>query len=206
MTVSFPEAIAATVVVTTCDRLQLLAVAVEALERQTFRSFEILVVENGPERGVRQFCAAKRIRYLHEPHRGLSRARNAGGRAARGEVVAFIDDDSTPQADWLERLVEPFRDPRVGAVTGTIQYMQALGGGRVMSNQVSEQHAARRPARTFGPESRRWFTSAALGGVGDGSWTPYPYTFDGVVKALNDVMTYDWAGFLTKRIKDVAPD
>jgi predicted metalloprotease with PDZ domain len=43
-------------------------------------------------------------------------------------------------------------------------------------------------------------------GVEDGVWEARPYTFEDVVKGLNDVMPYDWASFLTKRIKDVAPE
>ena len=42
-------------------------------------------------------------------------------------------------------------------------------------------------------------------GVKDGSWTPLTYSFDDVVQALNEVMPYDWAGFLTARVKDVSP-
>ena len=161
--------VAATVVVTTCDRLPHLAVAIEALERQSFRNFEILVVENGPERGARAFCAEKKIRYVHEPRIGLSRARNAGARFARGELVAFMDDDAIPQEDWLEQLLEPFSDASIAASTGTIRYMKALGYGRAMSEEAFEPGAALRPVRTFGSDTRRWFTVAALGGIGDGS-------------------------------------
>lgn len=42
-------------------------------------------------------------------------------------------------------------------------------------------------------------------GVKDGSWMPLTYTFEDVVKGLNEVVPNDWAGFLTARIKDVAP-
>jgi predicted metalloprotease with PDZ domain len=42
-------------------------------------------------------------------------------------------------------------------------------------------------------------------GINDGSWTPVVYTFEDVVAGLNKVMPYDWAGFLTRHIKDVAP-
>ncbi len=42
-------------------------------------------------------------------------------------------------------------------------------------------------------------------GVKDGSWMPLTYTFEDVVKALNEVVPNDWAGFLTARVKDVAP-
>jgi predicted metalloprotease with PDZ domain len=43
-------------------------------------------------------------------------------------------------------------------------------------------------------------------GVKDGNWSELTYTFEDVVKGLNDVLPYDWAGFLTKRVKDVAPE
>jgi predicted metalloprotease with PDZ domain len=45
----------------------------------------------------------------------------------------------------------------------------------------------------------------AFFGVKDGSWTVLPYTFEDVVKALNDVQPYDWAGFLSAHMREVAP-
>ncbi|WP_293907349.1 peptidase M61 [Phenylobacterium sp.] len=45
----------------------------------------------------------------------------------------------------------------------------------------------------------------AFFGVKDGSYTELPYTFDDVVKGLNDVLPYDWSGFLTTHMRDVAP-
>src|SRR6185436_11284377 len=42
-------------------------------------------------------------------------------------------------------------------------------------------------------------------GVKDGNWSELTYSFEDVVKGLNEVMPYDWADFLTRRIKDVAP-
>jgi len=146
-----------------------LAVAIDALERQTIGNFEVLVVENGPERGAREFCAARGIRYVHEPRIGLSRARNTAARAALGDIVAYIDDDAEPQEDWLEHLLAPFCDRSIRASTGTIRYMKAIGNDRVMSDEDIEPGMALRPAGTFGPETRRWFTIAALGGIGDGS-------------------------------------
>ena len=42
----------------------------------------------------------------------------AGVAAAQGDIVAFIDDDAVPRADWFRRLVRHFDDPRVGGVGG----------------------------------------------------------------------------------------
>ena len=49
---------------------------------------------------------------------GLSDARNTGVAGATGALIAFLDDDATPEPDWLEHLVAPFADPGVVAVGG----------------------------------------------------------------------------------------
>lgn len=59
--------------------------------------------------------------------------------------------------------------------------------------------------RTGGKKSLDDFARTFFG-IDDGSWTTVTYTFDDVVAALNKVMPYDWAGFLTDRIKKVRPE
>ncbi|WP_210443329.1 glycosyltransferase family 2 protein [Nocardioides sp. SYSU D00065] len=54
----------------------------------------------------------------NQESRGLSGARNTGAAAASGALVAFLDDDATPEPDWLAHLTAPFADPRVVAVGG----------------------------------------------------------------------------------------
>lgn len=49
---------------------------------------------------------------------GLSGARNTGIALATSDVVAFLDDDATAEADWLDRLLAPFEDPHVLGVGG----------------------------------------------------------------------------------------
>jgi hypothetical protein len=49
---------------------------------------------------------------------GMIAAMQRGTAATTGEVVAFTDDDAVPHADWIERLVAAFTDPKVGAVGG----------------------------------------------------------------------------------------
>jgi len=62
-------------------------------------------------------------------------ARNAGIRATNSPILAFTDADCRPQPDWLQSLVQPFQDPKIGVVVGEIS---ALPG-----NTLLEQHAER---------------------------------------------------------------
>jgi histidinol-phosphate phosphatase family protein len=65
---------------------------------------------------------AGRVQVLRGPARGPAAARNVGWRAARGEWVAFVDDDVLPRVDWADRLCEDLRaaGDDVAAVQGAI--------------------------------------------------------------------------------------
>jgi GT2 family glycosyltransferase len=115
----------ATIVVTTCNQPASLIRCLDALLSSNYKSFEIIVVENrpGPQSRTRDALRGydTRVRYVEEPVPGLSRARNAGLVEARGEVVAFTDDDVVVDPDWLPALVAAFdAAPDVDAVTGLI--------------------------------------------------------------------------------------
>src|SRR5256885_6964424 len=89
------------VVVPTCGRPDLLRRCVAALEAQSLAAdaYEIIVVDDTLAR------------------RGPAATRNIGWRRARAPVVAFTDDDTVPDADWLARGLAAF-EPGVGAVAG----------------------------------------------------------------------------------------
>ena len=115
-----------TVVVPTCDRPELLRRSLETLLSQDYPDYEILIVDNAPRRPataelVAGYAASKvRIRYATEPRRGVAHARNRGLAEARGELVAFADDDVLVDRGWLAALVAGFADERVTGVTGLV--------------------------------------------------------------------------------------
>src|SRR6058998_2359990 len=85
---------------------------------------DILVVDNGSSDGTVEAVralAGDTVRCIVEPGAGATRARNAGARAARGEVAAFIDDDALPRPGWLAALLDPFSDARIGCVGGRVR-------------------------------------------------------------------------------------
>jgi cellulose synthase/poly-beta-1,6-N-acetylglucosamine synthase-like glycosyltransferase len=84
---------------------------------------EILVVDNGSSDATAALIQERRVRYLREPRRGVSQARNLGIAASRGEILAFVDADCLVEPHWLPELVRPFEDPEVGAVAGELQHV-----------------------------------------------------------------------------------
>lgn len=105
----------------TLDRWDRIVAALESVRRQSRPAEEtILVVDHNADLLAR--CAAfEGVRVLENGHtRGLSGARNTGLEAARGDVVAFLDDDAEADPAWLEHLVSPYSDPSVVGVGGRV--------------------------------------------------------------------------------------
>jgi glycosyltransferase involved in cell wall biosynthesis len=105
--------IAVTVILCTYNRAHSLGRTLESVATQSLAEgmeWEVLVVDNNSKDSTRQVVESfqnrfpGRFRYLREGQQGISFARNAGIREARGEVIAFIDDDETAAVGWLENL------------------------------------------------------------------------------------------------------
>ncbi|WP_162913306.1 glycosyltransferase family 2 protein [Rhodospirillaceae bacterium SYSU D60014] len=97
------------VVICTYNRADMLPPCLNSLCKQKFDrgSYEIIVVDNNSTDRTRQvvdgFAAhTSNLSYLFEPAQGLSHARNAGWRNARGRFVAYVDDECRMPANWLK--------------------------------------------------------------------------------------------------------
>ena len=110
-----------TVAVCTRDRPEELRSCLAALCALTLPANEILVVDNAPsDERTAQVCGDFPVRYVREDVKGLNWARTRAAREARGEIIAYMDDDARPDPCWLEALLRPFRQPAVAAVTGLV--------------------------------------------------------------------------------------
>ncbi len=119
------------VVVPTLGRQELLNQCLAALTAQQFppSRYEIVIVDDGPSTSTRAVVEAWRARVGAEGPRisyiansgvhGPAAARNRGWRAARGSIVAFTDDDTIPDPQWLVHGMRAFGED-VQAVWGRI--------------------------------------------------------------------------------------
>jgi GT2 family glycosyltransferase len=116
---------AVTVAICTRNRPELLGRALQSVLRQPYSEFDVVVVDNSASSGATaryvQALGDDRVRVVHEPAPGLSRARNAALIAARHDIVAFTDDDVVVDGEWLTALGRTFAaEPRTACVTGLV--------------------------------------------------------------------------------------
>jgi len=106
------------------ERLGQLRETIASLRDQTYATGDIVViVDHNPalHEQLRTLTADGGRVAPNSGDRGLADARNSGIALARGEIVAFIDDDARADNGWLQRLVECYRDPAVIAAGGRIE-------------------------------------------------------------------------------------
>ena len=97
------------------DGLRALLDSLAALEPP---ALEVIVVDRSTGDEVARTCSEYPVQLLHEPSAALADARRHGAAAGRGEIVAFLEDDSVVDPLWLAGLGANFSDPLVMAVTG----------------------------------------------------------------------------------------
>jgi glycosyltransferase involved in cell wall biosynthesis/GT2 family glycosyltransferase len=118
------------VAIPTRDRPESAAETVAALLDSRYPSdrFEVIVVDNRSpdeaavgEEAVAGALSDERVRVLREPISGGANARNRGLEKARGEIVAYVDDDVIVDRDWLATVAGAFEEAEnVGAVSGLV--------------------------------------------------------------------------------------
>jgi cellulose synthase/poly-beta-1,6-N-acetylglucosamine synthase-like glycosyltransferase len=118
---SCPTHPSVSIIVCTLGNRSTLWGCLRSLLAQECHHFETLVVLNGqPDADLAQAVAGTPLRLLNEPRRGVCGARNRAIPDARGEILAFVDDDVIAHPDWLHELLKGFEDPSVACVTGRV--------------------------------------------------------------------------------------
>ena len=87
------------VIIPTHNRRRLLERAISSVRAQTFKDYELIVVDDGSEDSTPDLLRSLRgqVTALFQPNRGVAAARNLGIQGSRGELIAFLDSDD----EWL---------------------------------------------------------------------------------------------------------
>lgn len=114
------------------NKIQYIEKTVSSLLAQSFTDFELLAVDDGSTDGTaalldRLALADRHLRVLHKVNGGVSSARNAGLKAAKGEWVVFADGDDAVPTDWLERLYAAVQDSGADIVISGVTKVSASG-------------------------------------------------------------------------------
>jgi len=151
------------------------------LKRQTFRDFEVVVVDSGSDDGTLEIVESEEVilEHIRKEDFSFGRSLNIGCKAAKGEILVFISAHCYPETeDWLRHLIDGFEDDKVAAVYGR-------------QRGVPDSHFSER--QIF----RRWFPDASVSRQEDpfsnnancairrSLWHEFPY--DETLTGLEDV-------------------
>ena len=112
-----------TVVIPTLVAGETLRSCLGSLEKQTWRDFEVIVVDNSG-RGLARDSAGARPRIIENTHNvGFGAAVNQGIQGSASELIATLNDDAEACPEWLEALVEGMDDdPQAGMCASCVLF------------------------------------------------------------------------------------
>jgi GT2 family glycosyltransferase len=124
---SSPPAELVSVIVVNWNRWPLLRACLHSLARQTYQPFEVILVDNGstdgsPALARAEFTPLLTLRIIENPdNRGFCAANNQGIAAARGSLIALLNNDAEAAPEWLAALAAPFQHhPELGMAASKI--------------------------------------------------------------------------------------
>jgi GT2 family glycosyltransferase/radical SAM superfamily enzyme YgiQ (UPF0313 family)/Tfp pilus assembly protein PilF len=125
---SGPERVLSSIIIPVFNNLSLTRQCLESISENTDAPHEIIVVDNGSSDGTREYLqgleAAGWVRVItNRNNQGFAKASNQGAKAARGEYLVFLNNDTIVQPGWLPELVACARkDEQIGAVGAKLLY------------------------------------------------------------------------------------
>lgn len=157
------------VVIPTFQRPDELGRCLGALASQDYPAFDIIVVDNSAGHAETERVARKwKARYVTEAKKGLCRARNRGALVSSADIVAYLDDDSVPEPQWLSGLVHEFRDPNVMGVGGKTVPLSLESDAEKLFASIRGGAYNRPVPLVVDRETPYWFEICGFGGIGAG--------------------------------------
>lgn len=152
------------VIVATYNGAQTLERALNSILSQSYRSYEVIVVDDGSTDNTKEIIAKynDKVRYLYQENSGVSSARNAGVKIARGQWLSFLDADDWYCRERLQRfadIVEMF--PNVDFVVGDYHY--AKSDGEIIKRSIDESEFGRHMLETADEKGLNLLEASGLG-------------------------------------------
>lgn len=160
------------VIMATYNRAEYIEDAIDSIKRQTFKNYEIIVVDDGSTDNTKEILEKfKDVRYIPLAHGGIATARNAAVKAARGKWIAFLDSDDMWKESKLQKQVD---------------YLQAHPDCRIVYSEFSnfteipEEEMDERQKELLRTDDIHWYLPSALVdarlfaevGLFDKTWEP----------------------------------
>lgn len=114
------------VVVPTYNEEKTIEGTLKALVRQSYRNFEIIIIDSGSKDGTLEILKKyqrnyRRIKLRKIKEKNIANARNTGLKHAKGEIIAFLDCGRIPPRNWLKKILKSFRNKNIVGVGGSFK-------------------------------------------------------------------------------------
>ena len=136
------EAKTASIIIPTFNGASRIGYCLDSLVKQTAgRNVEILVVDDGSTDNTADVIRGySSVRLITQANAGPASARNRGALAAQGTILLFTDDDCVPLPDWLDAMLEPFKDADVVGAKGVYRTHQKSLAARFVQIEYEDKY------------------------------------------------------------------
>jgi glycosyltransferase involved in cell wall biosynthesis len=129
------------IIIPTYKRAPFLKHALQALKQQTYKNFEVIVVikpgGDDTDKVLKKYQCDLPLKVIIQHEGFVSRAYNLGLKEAKGEIIAFLDDDSVPYPNWLQKYIDTYsKHSGLGGVSGVALSADIMENGEL--KQVPE--------------------------------------------------------------------
>jgi len=94
---------------------------IDSVLSSSYKNFELIIVDDGAGINLKPegFILVK------QEHKGLTASRNTGIKNSKGEIIAFLDDDTKVEKNWLQEIADSFDSEKIGGISGkSIEYFE----------------------------------------------------------------------------------
>jgi glycosyltransferase involved in cell wall biosynthesis len=144
------------IITPTWNRKDLLQVTIRSILNQTYRNWELVIVDDGStdgtENAIQHFLADKRIRYVKKENSGQAHSLNVGATYVTGTYITFLDSDDEAYPNWLEVVNSHLMHDTGIACTGA---MRRFSDGTIVKEGLW-------PFRFYGQQMQLKFTCGSL--------------------------------------------